>query len=231
MVRDELGVAMTQAHDRWAGRFDVTVPILMAVVTIVSALIAWQATIDADDAGNADFAGLGAAVNRQDARVLDATTTHQQHRAYTSYVRNVEVGDAINADLLDPKKTYGGRRLAAMQAERAARWNQTIVDKDFFDTRYLGADGTYDTRRQLGELAAEAAQLKDVEPESHFAVADDMRDDAKTTVALLIVMGFALLFYTLASELRHAVRYLFAVLGTMCLTFGTAGALTIQVMS
>ena len=41
-----------------------------------------------------------------------------------------------------------------MQAERDARWNQTVVDKDFFDTRYLGAEGNYDTRRQLGELAA-----------------------------------------------------------------------------
>ena len=222
---------MTQGHNRWVGRFDVTVPILMAVVTILSAFIAWQATIDADDAGNADFAGLGAAVNRQDARVVDATTTHQQHRAYTAYVRNVEVGDTVNADLLDPEKTYRGRQLAAMQAERSARWNQTVVDKDFFDTRYLGADGTYDTRRQLGELAAEAAQLKDVEPQPHFATADDLRDDAKATVAMLIVMAFALLFYTLASELRHGVRYLFAVLGTMCLTFGAAGALTIQVMS
>jgi hypothetical protein len=231
MVREQLGVDMSQGRDGWVGRFDVTVPIMMAVVTIVSALIAWQATIDADNAGNADFAGLGAAVNRQDARVVDSTTTYQQHRAYTAYVRNVEVGDAVNADLQDPEKTYRGRQLAAMQAERSARWNQTIVDKDFFDTRYLGADGTYDTRRQLGELAAEAAQLKDVEPKPHFATADEMRHDSKATVAMLIVMAFALLLYTLASELRHRIRYLLAVLGTMCLAFGVAGALIIQGMS
>jgi hypothetical protein len=211
--------------------FDITVPILTAVVTIFSALIAWQATIDADDAGNADFGGLGAAVNKQDARVLNATTTYQQNGAFTAYLRNVEVGNAINADLADTGATYNARERASMQAERDARLNQTVVDKDFFDTRYLGADGNYDTRRQLGELAAEAAQLKDVEAQPHFEEADELRQNAKLTVAMLIVMAFALLFYTLASELRHRTRYGLAALGTLCMAVGVAGAITIQVVT
>ena len=163
MVPNNRGWPSRTREFRDATWFDITVPILTAVVTIFSALIAWQATIDSDDAGNADFGGLGAAVNKQDARVLNATTTYQQHGAFTAYLRNVEVGDAINADLTATRSDLRARQRAAMQAERDARWNQTVVDKDFFDTRYLGAEGNYDTRRQLGELAAEAAQLKDVE--------------------------------------------------------------------
>ncbi len=219
------------AELRRATWFDITVPILTAVVTIFSALIAWQAAIDGNDASNADFSGLGAAVNKQDARALNATTTFQQHGAFTQYLRNVEVGDAINADLTDEGASFNVRQRASMESERDARWNQTIVDKDFFDSRYLGADGDYDTRRQLGELAAEAAQLKDVQPQPHFAAADELRQNSKLTVGMLIVMAFALLFYTLASELRHPSRYGLAVLATLCMVMGVAGAITIQVVT
>ena len=214
-----------------ASWFDITVPILTAVVTILSALIAWQATVDADDAGNADFAGLGAAVNRQDARVLNTTTTYQQQQAYTTYLRNLEVGNAVDADLADIKARFTPRQRAAMQAERAGRWNQTIVDKDFFDTRYLSSDGDYNTKRQLGELNAEAAQLKDVETGPHFEEADELRQNAKLTVGMLIVMAVALLSYTLASVVRNRSRYAFAVLGTVCMAVGVAGAITVQAVT
>ena len=58
-----------------------------------------------------------------------------------------------------------------------------------------------------------------------------MRQNSRLTVAMLIVMAFALLFYTLASELRHRTRYGLAMLGTLCMAVGVAGAVIIQVVT
>jgi hypothetical protein len=219
------------AQPAWVKRFEITISILTALVTILSAVIAWQAAIDSDTAGNADFAGIGAALSREETRILDSETTYQQYRAYTSYLRNNEVGNTIADDLSDDQKTFTDEQLASMRIERNSSWNQTLVDQDFFDTRYLRSDGTYDTQRQLSESEAEAAQQKDIDPLPHFTLADRLRAKSNLMVGMLIIMAGALWFYTMANEIKHPIRYGLAALGVICMLMGMIGAISIKVIS
>ncbi len=220
---------MSNTDERWVKRFNATVSILTALVTILSAVIAWRAAIAGDTAGNADFAGIGATLNQQASHTLSSSTVYQQYRAFTTYLRNNELGNAIASDLDDKAKSYDDPQRSALGEQRTASWDQTLVDNGFFETRYLRSDGTYDVQRQLGELEAEDALKQDTDPDPHFAQADLMRAKANLLVGMLIIMAFALWFYTLASEIKHAVRYPLAALGLICMLTGALGTVAIEV--
>lgn len=220
---------MTANPPRWVRRFEVTVSILTALVTIISAMIAWRAALASDAAGNADFAGMGAALNREEARILSSATTYQQYRAFTNYLRNNEIGNEINAAI----DTAPEDQRDALASQRRSSWDQITIDSNFFSTRYLRSDSegeTYDTERQLGESAANAAQQKDVDPDSHFNLADRLRAKSNLLVGMLIIMAGALWFYTMAGEIKHGIRYLIAFLGLLCMLVGVIGTIVIEVI-
>jgi hypothetical protein len=212
--------------NQWLKRFEVSVSILTALVTILSAVVAWRAAIASDAAGNADFAGIGAALSREESRTLNSSTAYQQYRAFTTYMRNNALGNTL-ADALD---TVPDDQRSAVDHERASSLDQTLVDDYFFETRFLNAAGQYAVQRQLSEAEAEDAQKKDIDPDPHFALADLLRSKSNLMVGMLIVMACSLWFYTLASEIKHSVRYPLALIGLICMLVGVVGTFTIEVL-
>jgi hypothetical protein len=215
---------------RWVKRFEISVSILTALVTILSAVVAWRAALAGDAAGNADFAGISAALNREESRTLNSSTAYQQYRAYTTYLRNNEVGEKMANDLDDPNKIYSDEQRAIIADERTTSWDQILVDQDFFETRHLSADGTYNVLRQILENDAEDAQRKDIDPTPHFALSDRLRAKSNLMVGMLIVMAGSLWFYTMASEIKHSIRYPIAALGLICMLVGSIGTIAIEVL-
>lgn len=222
---------MSATASRWVKRFNVTVSIMVAAVTILSAVIAWRAALAGDEAGNADFAGIGAALSREESRTLNSATAYQQYRAFTAYLRNNEIGNAIADDLDDSAMSFDDTERAFLASQRSASWDQTLVDDDFFETRYLRSDGSYDLQRQLSEREAEDALQKDIDPAPHFATADQRRAKSNLLVGMLIIMACALWFFTMAGEFHHAIRYPLAFLGTLCLLIGVIGTIAIEVIA
>jgi hypothetical protein len=219
-----------KAPPNWLRRFEISVSILTALVTILSAVVAWRAALAGDAAGNADFAGIGATLNREESRTLNSATAYQQYRAYTTYLRNNETGQAMADDLDDSTKTISDEQRAIIANERTASWDQIVVDQDFFQTRHLRADGTYNVLRQIGESEAEDAQRKDIDPDPHFAESDRLRIKSNLMVGMLILMAGSLWFYTMASEIKHVIRYPLAGIGLLCMLIGTIGTFAIEVL-
>src|SRR3990172_11114606 len=82
-------------------RLETIAGILIAVVTVVGAVVAWRASVASDGAGDADFAGLRASVNAEEARAINFVNAYEHYGAYTSYLRYTKLGDAIADDLED----------------------------------------------------------------------------------------------------------------------------------
>lgn len=217
---------MTKTPSPWVRRFEIGISIMIAAITMISAVVAWRAALAADIAGNADFAGLSASIYAEETRVLSSATTYQQYRAYTIYLRNNELGNVLNDDIDSAPE----EEQTTLANQRTASWDQTIIDDDFFETRYLKPGGGYDTQRQLSEAQAQAALDKDIDPEPHFSRADRQRTKSTLLVGLLIVAASALWFYTLASEIKHFIRYPLAFLGTICVLVTLVGTIAIEVL-
>ncbi|HZY40479.1 MAG TPA: hypothetical protein VFF59_00605, partial [Anaerolineae bacterium] len=74
-------------------RFTTLVAIMIALVALIGAVVAWRASVAEDASGDADYAGLRAAINVEETRALNASTAYAQYGAYVTYQRNSALGD------------------------------------------------------------------------------------------------------------------------------------------
>jgi len=204
--------------------FQVVIAIMIAVVSLTGAVIAWQASLAEPD--DADRAGLKAALNAETTRFVNTAVLYKRYRAYTDYTLNDEYQRQIEEDLA------GVADKGSLEDARDEAADLAAASRLFFPSRYLNRDGSYNTRRDLGEALAQAGQLNDLEPQPHFDEADNERLKVILIITVLIGLAISLLFYTLAEMLHPArtrLRYGSAAGGTLFLLVGIAAAVSIAV--
>ncbi|HFC12676.1 MAG TPA: hypothetical protein ENJ56_07515 [Anaerolineae bacterium] len=182
-------------------RFQLMMAVMIAIVTLSGALLAWRASVASANAGDADFAGMQAVLDAEQTLTINDIDLYRHYRAYTHYTYQQAIGREF------PDATLTASNLAA-------------TNQIFFPTRYLNRDGSYAVQRQLGELWAQAAQINDLDPEPYFDQADVLRNKTNLLVASFILLTLSLFFYTMAESIhpdRPRLRYLLGGLGTLLL--------------
>jgi len=185
-------------------RFKAIASVMIAVVTVFGAGVACRASTVSNSASNADFAGLVAAIKAEEATLTDYVTVYEHYHAYTAYHRYNELGNIMGDD---PQAATLG------QAQREVWGVAQGLQFDFFPSRYLKPDGTYDTQRELDETYADKTQQDDLFPASHFDEADNARTKASLLTGVLIGVAVAFWFFTLAQATGNRLKYLFIVGG------------------
>ncbi len=197
-------------------RFSNMVAVLIALVTVVGAIIAWRVAVASSDAGSADTTGLLAAVDKEDA-TTEATITATGHQtAYAAFLRDDSLANAMYA--------LGGELTTAADALEAAA-NRTL---DYIPRAYIDRKLNLNVQRDIGENLAESTVNKDINAQPHFAAADAARGKAQLLLFVLIWLGIALLLLTLADAIRNPLRYLFLLGGLGILALGTLAAALIE---
>jgi hypothetical protein len=213
------------AQDEKQDRIKTVVAVLLAAVTVMGAVVAWRAAVAGDEAGNADFSGLAATLNSEEARALNSITGYEDLRAYTDYVRYNETGNALADALADAPED----EQAALERQMREAWDlATEIQDRFFENRYVNADGTYDLARELDELWADDTLDKDMFPEPHFTRSDRLRAKSTSLVSILIALGAALVLFTLANMLTKAIRYILVAGGTLILLGSVVAVIIIE---
>lgn len=198
--------------------------VMIALVTIASALVAWRAAVASGDASQADFSGLAAAVNAEEEQVLNEIAVSEHYQAFLMYTRYNELGyklqEAIDA-------AGSGEDVDSLGQLKSDSWGIAYgLQSLFFPSRYLRPDGTYDSQREIQEKTADSERRRDVKPDLHFARADGLRVKANWLVLMLIFLGLSLWLFTCAQIIRHSIRYGFA-LGGMFFFAGSILAATL----
>ena len=201
--------------------------IMIALVTIASALVAWRAAVASSEASQADFSGLAAAINAEQEQVLNDITVSVHYQAFLAYTRYNELGyklqDAIDA-------AGGGDTVASLKQLKSDVWGIAYgLQSIFFPSRYLRPDGTYDSQREIQEKTAESERKQDTKPDLHFSRADDLRLKADLLVVTLILLGISFWMFTCAQILRRTMKYAFAVGGMFFLAASVMGASLIEI--
>lgn len=199
---------------------------MIAIVTVLSALTAWRASVASSDAGDADFRGLVATVNAEEAGALSTIKVMEHYQAFLSYTRYNELGYKLY-DALQAKPANSD----ALEQQKSDAWGIAYgLQSIFFPSRYLRPDGTYDSEREMEELLAEEQRARDTRPDIHYAKADSLRVKANLLAQMLILFGFSFWFFTLAQIVDHKVKYLFAFVGGLFLMGGSLAALAIELV-
>lgn len=199
------------------GWFQTAIAVLIALVAVVSAVVAARAAILADEASTADSDGLDAVINVAAVRALSSADLYQHYTAYTDYVRYKLLGSILSEDtanqVVGTEDAESDPLTRELSNRREEAFDLASTSQFFFVTRYLDQDGGYDREHELGEAWAEAGRWQDLNPESHFAWADQARERSTRLVGTIIVFAVALWFYTLANGVKHWLKYGLALAG------------------
>jgi hypothetical protein len=199
---------------------------MIAVVTVVSAMVTWRAAMAAQAAGDTDFDGLVATVNGEEATVLSTIKVAEHYQAFISYTRYNELGNKLYDAL---QNSSSGK--SQLEQQKSDSWGIAFgLQSMFFPSRYLLPDGTYDSRREMDELLADEQRARDTRSELHFDEGSQLRRKSNLLVNMLILLGTSFWFFTLAQIIDHKLRILLAGVGGFLLVIGAFAALFIEIL-
>lgn len=205
-------------------RLTTLVAILIAVATVLGAIVAWRASVAADGAGDADFAGLRATVNLEETRSLAAVTAYEDYRAFTSYRRYENLGNA----LVEEQNQATAAIADALEAPRLNAHDLALANQQLFPNKFLNRDGSYALQREIGEIFADAAKEKDLQPTPQYAEADVLRTKSNQLLLAVTILAVALVFYTLVETVSGRLQYVMVSIGLLCMVAGSVMAIMVE---
>jgi hypothetical protein len=205
-------------------RFTTLVAVMIALAALIGAVVAWRASVAEDASGDADYAGLRAAINVEETRALNASTAYTQYGAYVTYQRNSALGDLLAEDMAQATENEA----VILNSQRADAHDVATASERLFQQRFLNRDGSYSVQRQLGEMWADASKERDLNPEPQFVEADRLRVKSNSLLAAVGVLALALVFYTLIESVAGRAQWMLFALGTLLAIGGAVAAVVLE---
>lgn len=211
--------------------FSLLVALMLALVTIVGAVVAWRSAVAGTLAGNNEDAGLLASLNYQEAATTASIQASQNRATHLEYYRALRLAQTeVEQGLatIEARPDITQEEINALFRPVVEKADLALTNKFFFENRYLTEDDFYDAEREQSESLAEAAQTKDLNAEPQFIAADRYRAISVALVATLIVLAISLWFFALAEVVGHSVKYVLALGGLAFLALGSWAAWAIE---
>jgi hypothetical protein len=219
-----------EERDGSSNRFKTVVAILIAVVSIAGAALAYRITIASGIAADADVAGIVSSVNLHQARVASEAELYRDLKAYLQ----VRIHDQLSHDLIAIRNLYPDEDPTRERLWDDG-WTETHVAEAYLDQidllpEYLRADGSFDEEAALDIKVAGRSLTADFNREGHFAEADRLRTKVQLLMGVALILTGSLLFYTLAEVITRPIKYLFVALGTGIFFLAFLAALAIELV-
>ena len=122
-----------------------------------------------------------------------------------------------------------GEQWAQLDRESSAEWNQAVNSRYFFDANFYDKfSNTFDQQAFVDSQLAEAASLRNLNPDPEFSQADDNRATAAQLIGLIAVLAVALLCFAIANILENRLRFVLAGLGVLIIAGSIAAVAAIE---
>ena len=210
-----------------SNRFEAFLAICIAVATVVGAILAARAAVYNDAANDADQAGLSSAIDLALTQSSVEAQRAQNLSAFLQFAQHRRLAELISRqmDQIDSTSEFW----AQLDRESSAEWNQAINSRYFFDAGFYDKfSNTFDQQAFVDRQLAEAASLKDLNPDPEFGQADGDRATAAQLIGLIAVLAVALLCFAVANILENRLRYVVAGIGVLIIVGSIAAAVAIE---
>lgn len=201
--------------------FSTIIALLIAAVSVAGAIVAWRASVSADGAGDADTAGLRATINLSETRALAAVNVYDDYASFVEYYVNRGISQRLEQALFDLPTDSPAETLETLQTDLADNMDLTSASQLAFPNQFLNRDGTYAFERQRGEILANAARQRDLNPQPSYDEADTLRQQTNNLLIALTVLAIGLVFYTFIEAFENRLlRYTLTLGGTVLFIVG-----------
>jgi hypothetical protein len=206
-------------------RIGTVVAILIAIVTVLAALVTWRSSVAQDGAGDEALAGERAVLNVEQTRALNYVNAYESYGAYTTYKRYMALGDLFEQD-----QAIASEEEAVQFEQKAVEaFNLAVANQDLFPNKFLKRDGSYDLQGELGEMWADAAKQKDLNPAAHFSLFLKLQKKSNWFLADLTILAIALVFFSLVESVSKGAKVLLTGFGSFFMLIGAVAALLIEI--
>ncbi|HKP54777.1 MAG TPA: tetratricopeptide repeat protein [Chloroflexia bacterium] len=212
--------------------FRTIVALMIALVTILGAIVAWRSAVAGTFAGNTEDSGLLASLNLQEATTTGSIKASQHRAAHLEYFRYLQLAlteiDQANAEIAE-RTEITEEEIKEILRPIIENADLAITSRNFFEVRYLDENNNYDAERERAENLAEAALAKDLDPEPQFVTADQYRARSVALIATLVILAISLWLFAFAETIdKHPVKYVMALGGLVFILLGGIDAWAIE---
>jgi hypothetical protein len=207
-----------------SSRLDLLIAFLIAVVSATFALAAWRISMVASSAGDTTRQGLLDAIKKQAFADECWRKTYQEAgfaENYAVYLAEVEALEAAD----DPS--------AATQAANLRQYLlpglQLLASPLATEQLYEKSDGTYDLQRRFDALAAEAPDLRDLDPQASFTLADRYYAEQRWLTVATVLLAISLFWLALAQIGGKRLRLPTLVIGCGVYGLGLIAIVVIEI--
>ena len=192
--------------------------IMIAVVTVLGAMVACLASVAASRAGEKDFDGMTAYIKAEEAVVVNHIYAYEHLRAHAEFFKDMELSFIVLEEITGQMSDAEVNARLRLQEELSGIASELRIR--FFLPGYLKDDRTYNVQRELNEAWSDDTQASDLDADKHFFEADSARSQSVLLSGNIIVFSTAFLLFTLAEVIENRWRIFFLVLGFVTMFVG-----------
>jgi len=217
---------MTERKFLDPARMDVVIAVLIALVSLTTALAAWRTNVVGSSAADANRQGLidalkkGAAQNENWRKVYEEAGHAATFAIESAATEAMESSD--DESLRAAAKNLRQYLLPSLQLLSEPLGTQK---------KYQKPDGTFDIEKRFADLEAEAPDMQALDPAASFELADRYSSEQRWLTMGTVLLAISLLWLGLAEMLSGRARVVNMILGTGVYLFGLLFFLIVEAVS
>jgi pSer/pThr/pTyr-binding forkhead associated (FHA) protein len=214
-------------------RFRTVVAILIALSTLVGALVAWRGSVAFDNAAGARGSGTNVLIKGAQVRTEVASWLSQFMDSFTAYQWQALMANLIAAD----QPQFEDTEVAdSLETERLRYANLALAAFGFLNLDYVRRadkpeETIFEKDRFVETNIAEAASREDLDYQAHYREADREAQIARRLTLAAIPLSLSIFFYTAATIARRRLKYVWVTAGGLLFILGGLAAALIEINS
>jgi hypothetical protein len=205
-------------------RLSVWIAVLIALVSLTTALAAWRTTGLGSTAGDLIYRGLLDAVKRQATANEDWSQGYQEAGYARDYLITLN-GLTVQENSTDPASQEHALELRTYLLPGM----KSLATPLGTDSSYMTSQGWLNVQKRFDQLEAKSADLSSLDPTASFSLADTYYAEQRWLVVGTILITVSL-FWLGLSQLSHLrSRVLILVLGVLVYGIGLVWSLGVEV--
>jgi len=216
---------MTEKRQFDPARMDVMIAVLIALVSLTTALAAWRTNIVGSSAADANRQGLIDALKKGAAQNEDWRKVYEE----ASYASSFAMESAA-ADAMDGSKDATLKEAAKNLRQYLLPNMQLLSEPLGTQEKYLKSNGNFDIEKRFADLEAESPDLLALNPETSFKRADNYSSEQRWLTVGTVLLAISLLWLGLAEILSGRGRAVNFTVGIAVYLVGVLFFLIVEVV-
>jgi hypothetical protein len=199
---------MTEKRRLDLARMDVMIAVLIALVSLTTALAAWRTNTVGSSAADANRQGLIDALKKGAAQNEDWRKVYEEAGYASSFAIESAAADAMDASK-DKSLTAASKNLRQYLLPSMQLLSEPLGTQE----KYLRSNGNFDIEKRFTDLESESPDLAALDPAASFKRADQYSSEQRWLTVGTVLLAISLLWLGLAEVLAGRGRTVNLTLG------------------